>query len=143
MSWLSRRLEALDGLGRERDRLTAAAARGQVGEALAREAREAFAASLEGFASEVGERDQVVACVVAREGLVVASAGRAPDGEMLAAVSQVWLTAGTQGAARLGLGALHQMVVVGDAFKVALFRVGGVAVAILAPAASDLGEVLA
>jgi predicted regulator of Ras-like GTPase activity (Roadblock/LC7/MglB family) len=141
--WLADRLDKLDSLARERDHRRAEATRGVGDESMARTARDEFLRAIELFAREVSLRNGVISCVIGHEGLLLATAGSAPDAETLAAVSQVWLAAGNEGVNHLGIGRLNQMVVVGDTMKVALFQTGGMSIAILAATGSDLSTSLA
>ncbi|MEQ1504084.1 MAG: roadblock/LC7 domain-containing protein [Myxococcota bacterium] len=136
--WLAAQLDHLDALARERDRVAAGGEDGR-----ARAARDEFLRALDAFAIDVCDRPEVEACVVGHEGLPLASAGRPPDAETLAAVSQVWSSVATKGATQLALGPMTQLVVIGEVFKVALFQSGGMTIAILARSGVDLAGALA
>jgi predicted regulator of Ras-like GTPase activity (Roadblock/LC7/MglB family) len=107
------------------------------------QARDAFLSAVEDVTSEVVRRDGVTACFVCHDGLLLETAGRAPDFEALSAMTQTWMVAGKEAALTLSLGKVRQMVIVGSEHKLALFVIGQLAVGILSPSAVVLGRVLA
>ncbi|MEZ4241049.1 MAG: roadblock/LC7 domain-containing protein [Myxococcota bacterium] len=141
--WLAGQLDELDALARDRDHRAREASQGHGDEAVARTARDEFLRAIDRFVTAVSQREHVLACVVGHEGLVLATGGDLADAETLAAVSQVWLASAQTGAEQVKLGPLTQMVVIGAAFKVALFQAGGMSIAILAPTGADLASSLA
>lgn len=132
MHWLESQVERLHGLA----------------ESLARDtnstvARQAFRDAVEAVASAVARRGGVTACFVCHDGLLIETAGRAPDFEALSAMTQHWMVAGKEAALTLSLGKVRQMVIVGHEHKLALFVIGQLAVGILSPSAVVLGRALA
>jgi predicted regulator of Ras-like GTPase activity (Roadblock/LC7/MglB family) len=107
------------------------------------DARDAFLSAVEDVTSAVVRRDGVTACFVCHDGLLIETAGRAPDFEALSAMTQSWMVAGKEAALTLSLGKVQQMVIVGSEHKLALFVIGPLAVGILSPSAVVLGRVLA
>lgn len=108
-----------------------------------KEARHAFLSAVEDVTSAVVRRAGVTACFVCHDGLLIETAGRAPDFEALSAMAQAWMVAGKDAALTLSLGRVRQMVLVGHEHKLALFVVGPLAVGIVSPSAVVLGEALA
>jgi predicted regulator of Ras-like GTPase activity (Roadblock/LC7/MglB family) len=108
-----------------------------------KEARHAFLSAVEDVTSAVVRRAGVTACFVCHDGLLIETAGRAPDFEALSAMAQAWLVAGKDAALTLSLGKVRQMVIVGEEHKLALFVIGQVAVGILSPSSVSLGKTLA
>lgn len=107
------------------------------------EEREAFQVALHTLVEEVAQRRGVSSCVVGHEGFVVATSGRVSDAERLAAMSQLCLATGHHTDEELGLGALQQMLIIGEKMKVVLFQVGEMSIAIHAKTGVDLGAALA
>jgi len=108
-----------------------------------KEARHAFLSAVEDVTSAVVRRAGVTACFVCHDGLLIETAGRAPDFEALSAMAQHWMVAGKEAALTLSLGKVRQMVIVGHEHKLALFVIGQLAVGILSPSAVVLGRALA
>ena len=132
MHWLESQVERLHGLA----------------ETLARavdpkEARQRFRDAVEDVTAAVVRRAGVTACFVCHDGLLLETAGRAPDFEALSAMTQHWMVAGKEAALTLSLGKVRQMVIVGHEHKLALFVIGQLAVGILSPSAVVLGQALA
>ena len=132
MHWLESQVERLHALIETQRRA-----------ADAKEARHAFLAAVEEVASAVVRRAGVTACFVCHDGLLIETAGRAPDFEALSAMTQTWMVAGKEAALTLSLGRVRQMVIVGHEHKLALFVIGQLAVGILSPSAVVLGQALA
>ena len=131
--WLAEQAERLMRLGEACHRTNA----GRM-----KEARLAFLAAVREVVGEVARRRGVTACFTCHDGLVVESAGQAPDFEALSAMTQPWVTAAREAAATLALGAVKQMVLIGEDHKLALFIVGPLAIGILSPATIDLAYAL-
>lgn len=131
MHWLESQVERLSLLADAQQR------------AADKEARRAFVAAVEEVAAEVARHDGVTACFVCHDGLLIETAGRAPDFEALSAMAQQWLVAGKEAALTLALGKVRQMVIVGHEHKLALFVIGQLAVGILSPSTVLLGRALA
>lgn len=134
MHWLESQVERLDGL---------AAAQQRPGDADGKAARRAFLDAVEEVAAAVVRRPGVTACFVCHDGLLIETAGRAPDFEALSAMTQQWMVAGKEAALTLSLGKVRQMVIVGHEHKLALFVIGQLAVGILSPSTVLLGRALA
>jgi predicted regulator of Ras-like GTPase activity (Roadblock/LC7/MglB family) len=132
MHWLESQVERLHGLSETLTRATDS-----------KEARQSFREAVEDVASAVVRRAGVTACFVCHDGLLIETAGRAPDFEALSAMAQQWMVAGKEAALTLSLGKVRQMVIVGHEHKLALFVIGQLAVGILSPAATVLGRALA
>ncbi len=132
MHWLESQVERLHGLGEALARATGS-----------KEARQTFRESVEELAAAVARRTGVTACFVCHDGLLIETAGRAPDFEALSAMAQQWMVAGKEAALTLSLGKVRQMVIVGQEHKLALFVIGQLAVGILSPSAVVLGAALA
>jgi predicted regulator of Ras-like GTPase activity (Roadblock/LC7/MglB family) len=132
MHWLESQVERLHGLS---ETLARAAA--------SKDARRSFREAVEELAAAVARRAGVTACFVCHDGLLIETAGRAPDFEALSAMTQHWMVAGKEAALTLSLGKVRQMVIVGQEHKLALFVIGQVAVGILSPSAVVLGQALA
>lgn len=131
MHWLEAQVERLSVLAEALKR------------AADKEARRAFVAAVEEVAAAVAQHDGVTACFVCHDGLLIETAGRAPDFEALSAMAQQWLVAGKEAALTLALGKVQQMVIVGHEHKLALFVIGQLAVGILSPSTVLLGRALA
>jgi predicted regulator of Ras-like GTPase activity (Roadblock/LC7/MglB family) len=93
--------------------------------------------------AEVARRQGVTACFVCHDGLLLETAGRAPDFDALSAMAQKWMTAGKEAALTLSLGKVRQMVIVGHEHKLALFVIGPLALGIWSPSTVSLGRTLA
>ena len=132
MHWLESQMERLHALMESQARASGA-----------KEARHAFLSAVEDVTSAVVRRAGVTACFVCHDGLLIETAGRAPDFEALSAMAQAWMVAGKDAALTLSLGKVRQMVLVGHEHKLALFVIGQLAVGILSPSAVMLGEALA
>lgn len=132
MHWLESQVERLNGLSETMARAAAS-----------KEARQGFRQAVEDLATAVARRAGVTACFVCHDGLLIETAGRAPDFEALSAMAQHWMVAGKEAALTLSLGKVRQMVIVGQEHKLALFVIGQLAVGILSPAAVVLGQALA
>jgi predicted regulator of Ras-like GTPase activity (Roadblock/LC7/MglB family) len=132
MHWLESQVERLHGLSETLTRATDS-----------KEARQSFREAVEDVASAVVRRAGVTACFVCHDGLLIETAGRAPDFEALSAMTQHWMVAGKEAALTLSLGKVRQMVIVGQEHKLALFVIGQLAVGILSPSAVVLGSALA
>jgi predicted regulator of Ras-like GTPase activity (Roadblock/LC7/MglB family) len=105
-------------------------------------ARAEFMTAVREVAGEVAGRDGVTACFVCHDGLLIDTAGRAPDFEALSAMTQSWMVAGKEAATTLALGRVQQMVLVGGDHKLALFVIGQLAVGILSPSTVNLAKTL-
>ena len=132
MHWLESQVERLHGLSETLARATDS-----------KEARQRFREAVEETAAAVARRAGVTACFVCHDGLLIETAGRAPDFEALSAMAQQWLVAGKEAALTLALGKVRQMVIVGHEHKLALFVIGQLAVGILSPSTVLLGRALA
>ena len=132
MHWLESQMERLHALVESQARAAGT-----------KEARHAFLSAVEDVTSAVVRRAGVTACFVCHDGLLIETAGRAPDFEALSAMAQAWMVAGKDAALTLSLGKVRQMVLVGHEHKLALFVVGQLAVGILSPSTVVLGQVLA
>ena len=132
MHWLESQVERLHGLAETSARATDS-----------KEARQRFREAVEELAAAVARRAGVTACFVCHDGLLLETAGRAPDFEALSAMTQHWMVAGKEAALTLSLGKVRQMVIVGQEHKLALFVIGQLAVGILSPSAVVLGQALA
>lgn len=132
MHWLEAQVEELHALAEARDRAADPKA-----------ARRAFVDAVEEVAAEVVRRSGVTACFVCHDGLLIETAGRAPDFEALSAMTQHWMVAGKEAALTLALGRVQQMVIVGHENKLALFVIGQLAVGILSPSTVQLSRALA
>lgn len=105
--------------------------------------RRDFLAAVAEVAAAVARRQGVTACFVCHDGLLLETAGRAPDFEALSAMAQQWMVAGKEAALTLSLGKVRQMVIVGHEHKLALFTIGQLAVGILSPSQTVLASALA
>ena len=132
MHWLESQVERLHGLSEKLARATGS-----------KETRQGFRQAVEELATAVARRAGVTACFVCHDGLLIETAGRAPDFEALSAMAQHWMVAGKEAALTLSLGKVRQMVIVGQEHKLALFIIGQLAVGILSPSAVVLGSALA
>ncbi len=132
MHWLESQVERLHALIESQTRAAGA-----------KEACHAFLSAVEDVTSAVVRRPGVTACFVCHDGLLIETAGRAPDFEALSAMAQAWMVAGKEAALTLSLGKVRQMVLVGHEHKLALFVIGQLAVGILSPSAVVLGQALA
>jgi predicted regulator of Ras-like GTPase activity (Roadblock/LC7/MglB family) len=135
MHWLESQVERLHALAETQQRATAPGG--------AKEARQVFRSAVEEVASAVAQRAGVTACFVCHDGLLIETAGRAPDFEALSAMTQHWMVAGKEAALTLSLGKVRQMVIVGHEHKLALFVIGQLAVGILSPSTVTLSRALA
>lgn len=141
MHWLAEKLQQLGGLAARH--VESKTEQGPKLEAsLAEEARSDFLTAIRETVAEIGQRRGVVACFVAHEGLVFEATGSPADVEALAAVAQAHLAVAGKGALTAELGEVRQMVLIGSAQKLALFRVGDMALGILARSETTLGEAL-
>jgi len=102
-----------------------------------------FLAAVQTVTAEVASRHGVTACFVCHDGLLIETAGRAPDFEALSAMTQSWMVAGKEAAMTLSLGRVQQMVIIGHEHKLALFVIGQLAVGILSPRSVNLAKTLA
>ena len=100
-------------------------------------------AGLREVVKEVATRSGVTACFAAHEGLVVETAGHAPDFEALSAMTQCSMVSSGDVAATLSLGRVQQVVIVGEDHKLALFFIGSLALGVLAKTGVQLSDVLA
>jgi len=132
MHWLESQVEHLHGLSETLTRTSDSW-----------EARQSFREAVEEMAAAVARRAGVTACFVFHDGLLIETAGRAPDFDALSAMAQQWMVAGKEAALTLSLGKVRQMVIVGQEHKLALFVIGQLAVGILSPAAVVLSQALA
>jgi predicted regulator of Ras-like GTPase activity (Roadblock/LC7/MglB family) len=132
MHWLESQVERLHGLSESLARASDS-----------KEARHQFREAVEDVACAVVRRAGVTACFVCHDGLLIETAGRAPDFEALSAMAQQWMVAGKEAALTLSLGKVRQMVIVGHEHKLALFVIGQLAVGILSPSGVVLGRALA
>jgi len=107
------------------------------------EARRAYLAAVRELVEHVAQREGVTACFACHDGLVLHSAGEAPDFEALSAMTQASLTAAREAALALSLGRVKQLVLVGEEHKLALLVVGLLAIGILSPKDVQLGQTLA
>lgn len=158
MHWLENQIQSLDSL---RDSLHAAQSKadpailprtpeaeavGLRGVATAPEerlqARRAFHAGIEALAERICERNGITACVVATDGLLVSRSGVPGNDDALAAAAQWCHDCALNVHESLSLGPTRQMVLVGDDCKLALFFIGEMVVAILAPAETNMSESL-
>ena len=105
--------------------------------------RQQFLEGVRAVAREVAGRAGVTACFVCHDGLLVDTAGAAPDFEALSAMTQHFVAAGKDAAGTLELGRVKQLVVVGADHKLALFVIGQLAVGILSPSTVNLASTLA
>jgi predicted regulator of Ras-like GTPase activity (Roadblock/LC7/MglB family) len=135
--WFDARLQEA---GARADHLVRTRASGEPGLQVA--ARRAFMECVRALATDVVARAGVRACVVSHDGLVLARAGSTGDDEAIAATGQVCLASTGPAGAALLLGAVRQVVIIGDDHKLALFVVGPVAVGVLAPSSMNLAEAL-
>jgi predicted regulator of Ras-like GTPase activity (Roadblock/LC7/MglB family) len=87
---------------------------------------------------DVAHQPGVSACLICVDGLVLAQAGEAPDFEALAAYTQTSLRTASHGADALQLGDIRQIVVVGEAQKVAIVAIEELALCILSPQSTVL-----
>jgi predicted regulator of Ras-like GTPase activity (Roadblock/LC7/MglB family) len=131
MHWLEQQVERLHGLAEAHQR------------AAAKETRQAFLTQVRAVTAAVADHPGVTACFVCHDGLLLETAGRAPDFEALSAMTQSWMVAGKEAALTLALGKVRQMVMVGHEHKLALFIIGPLALGILSPSTVNLAETLA
>jgi predicted regulator of Ras-like GTPase activity (Roadblock/LC7/MglB family) len=125
MHWLEHEVHRLDALT------------GAPGEALA------CPTALTELVTKVAERAGVAACFACYDGLLVARAGGDADYEALAAMAQACMATGGRAAGALALGRVQQLLLVGDAHKLALVVSGPFAVGVLAPVEVQLARSLA
>ena len=133
MHWLATRIEHL---------LAIAVPEGLGASEGGRERRRAFLDAVHELVDEVAARDGVTAAFASYEGLVVAAAGAA-EFEALAAMAQSAMEPARHTAGVAELGALRQLVLVGERSKLALLRVGPVTVGLLCPSGVHLAEATA
>lgn len=137
MHWLEQRLGALhDAVNRH------AAFRHTSDTDAARAARQGAIDKLHELVEEVEVRPGINGCFASHEGMLVASAGD-HDLEQYAALAQRLFDISETSATSEEIGAFEQLVVIGAALKVAMFRVGDFTVGVVAPKATQLGTVLA
>lgn len=108
----------------------------------AREQRKAFLDAVGHVVEEVARRPGVTGAFASYEGLIVAHAGNA-DFEGLAAMAQSAMEPAQHAAGMGHLGALQQVVIVGDRQKIALIRLGPVSLGILSASAVALANATA
>ena len=143
MHWLAEQLKQLGELGARHQQYRDLASVEVAGSATAeKRAREAFLAAVGELVQEISNRAGVLACFAAHEGLLVEMAGEYQDFEALAAMAQSCLEAGQEAGENLQLGALRQMVIIGQQRKLALFALGQIAVGILARGEAHLAQTL-
>ena len=106
------------------------------------EARATFMSALRKVIEQIGQRDGVLGCFAAHDGLVVDSTGESADYEALAAMSQWCVTSAYQVAETLSLGSLQQILLIGSDKKLALVQLGQMTLGILAPTSVQLSELL-
>lgn len=133
MHWLSDQVENL---------LALAPHEGAGASAEARRQRRAFLDAVGQLVDEVASRDGVAAAFASYEGLVVATAGDASF-EGLAAMAQSAMEPARHAAGVTELGALKQLVLIGDRNKLALIRVGPVTLGLMSPIQTVLADVTA
>lgn len=105
-------------------------------------ARSTFRKQLGVLLEDVARRAGVRACFACHEGLVLDCRGEGQDFDALGAMAQSCLETAKRASNSLELGAMRQMVLVGEHQKLALFAVGEVAMGIVAPSAVGLGQLL-
>lgn len=143
MHWLAEQLKNLHELESRSLQYRDLSALNVAGSAAAeKQAREAFVTAVCRLVEEVAGRAGVEACFAAHEGLVVHTAGRTDDAEAMAAMAQNCLDTGRVAATSLKLGAVQQMVVVGEQQKLALFAIGQMALGILGMSDANLASAL-
>lgn len=108
-----------------------------------KEARHVMMTLVEALVVQVADREGVIACVGAHDGLLTAGAGDPEELEGLAAMTQRLLEPSEHAAHALHLGEVDQILVSGSSRKLALLREGEVTIAILAPRNLALGPLLA
>lgn len=107
-----------------------------------RRARDDFLRATRGLVAAIGDRRGVTACFVSHDGLLADCCGEAADFEALAAVAQTCASTARDAGLGLSLGAVGQVVLVGEEQKLALLLVGQLALGILCPVETRLHEVL-
>ncbi|MFN7131512.1 MAG: hypothetical protein ACK4N5_05475 [Myxococcales bacterium] len=138
MHWLARRLQHIHVLAEQ-----PAAALPPKANATRGAAAQNLLHELRALVAEIAERDGVSACFACHEGLVVDSAGNAPDFEALSAMTQRCATSCVEAGAVLALGAVQHLVVIGSEKKLAVFSLGPLTLGILCPTEVELGRSLA
>lgn len=104
---------------------------------------EAFIEAVTLLVGELAARPGVGVAFAAIDGLPVAAAGEGPSAEALAAVAQELVAAAQLRAEAVKLGGVRQLVVVGEAHKLALLGVGPLLLGLWSPVATDLGQATA
>ena len=137
MHWLNDRIGEVDELAH---RMLLTKATDSMGSAAV--ARRAFLQEVTKLAAQIAAREGVTACVVAHDGLVLARSGRRIDEEAVAATGGLALLQAQRAGRDLSLGAVRQIVLIGDENKLALFSVGTLTVAVLAPGEVNLASAL-
>lgn len=110
----------------------------------AREARRIFVGEVTHLVEELARKPGVTAAFAMYEGFVVAASGVPHErAEALAAASQSGMGHASDMGTAAALGAVRQLVVVGDEAKLALIRLGPLDVGVLSPSHVDLGATTA
>lgn len=143
MHWLATRIERIEQLQVRHAQLKQ---RREAGEGVRQEenaCRMDFLASVTELVAEAGRRPGVLATFAAHEGLLIATSGDTRYCEAVAALAQTALLPAIEGAERMQLGPLQQLVLVGAQGKLALIRVGDIALGLLASEEVSLAASLA
>ncbi len=142
MHWLTQQLDRLERLAGEYRELRGLALAREVDVTTADAGRRLFFDAVSETAAEIQRRPGVDACFVSHEGLVCKEAGQAKSFEALAAFAQSCLETASSSVAQPVLGGVRQMVLVGDDGKLALFRLGSLAVGIRCGTDVNLARIL-
>lgn len=101
-----------------------------------------FLAVVSTLINDLVRRPGVTAAFACHDGLLLDGAGNGVDLEALGAIGQSSSLTAKSAAAVLSMGAVRQLLIIGDAQKVALFVVGAISVGVLAPEEVELSAAL-
>ncbi|MDD5579769.1 MAG: roadblock/LC7 domain-containing protein [Methylobacter sp.] len=103
-----------------------------------RQKRAAFIEAVQALVNRVIDSSGVTACAAYHDGLILAQSGKTPDTDALGALIQESIRVAQKGEAILNLGAIQQIVIVGDLNKIAMITVGPITLCVLSPKQTNL-----
>ena len=106
-----------------------------------REKRLVFIEKVQALVTSVSGYPGISGCLSCHDGLVIARAGSLADFDAAAATAQECIWAAGKARDTIGLGDLHQIVIVGSENKISVIIVGQVAICILSPSEITLSAV--
>ncbi|HMV68844.1 MAG TPA: hypothetical protein PKA64_18485 [Myxococcota bacterium] len=136
MHWLAERLRSLRDTHGEVLQATGSQAAAPSWE------REEFLVALGGLVRDVAAHEGVIGAFAEYQGLVVDVAGAEDGAEAFAAAASRMVQSGREAAGMVQLGELQQLLLVGDARKVALIVLGPMSVGVVAGSEVRLARVL-